>query len=40
MITLYESIGDSTVGKRMVQPRPALVDYFRRIDAFTSADRV
>jgi hypothetical protein len=40
MIILYQSIGDSTVGKRMLQPGPARVDYFRRIDAFTSADRV
>ena len=35
-----ECIGDSTIGKRVLQSRPALVDYFKRIDALTSADRV
>jgi len=35
-----ECIGDSTIGKRVLQSRPALVGYFKRIDALTSADRV
>jgi glutathione S-transferase len=35
-----ECIGDSTVGKRLLQQRPALVAYFERVDELTFADRV
>src|SRR5947207_40124 len=35
-----ECIGDSTIGKDVLQSRPALVEYFMRVDALTAADRV
>lgn len=35
-----ECIGDSTIGKRILQARPALAAYFQRVDTLTSADRV
>jgi glutathione S-transferase len=35
-----ECIGDSTVGKRVLHARPGLVEYFKRVDAATAADRV
>jgi glutathione S-transferase len=35
-----ECIGDSTIGKTVLQRRPALREYFRRVDELTSADRV
>ncbi|MGH7857280.1 MAG: glutathione S-transferase family protein [Candidatus Binatia bacterium] len=35
-----ECIGDSTIGKRVLGRRPALAEYFERIDRLTSADRV
>jgi glutathione S-transferase len=34
-----ECIGDSTVGKRVLHARPALVAYFKRVDELTHADR-
>jgi glutathione S-transferase len=34
-----ECIGDSSIGKRALQARPALIDYFKRIDTLTHADR-
>ncbi|MFQ5665760.1 MAG: glutathione S-transferase family protein [Candidatus Binatia bacterium] len=34
-----ECVGDSTVGQRLLRGRPALADYFKRIDALTAADR-
>jgi glutathione S-transferase len=34
-----ECIGDSTIGKRALQARPALIEYFKRIDTLTHADR-
>jgi glutathione S-transferase len=35
-----ECIGDSTIGKAVLRRRPALVEYFKRVDQLTSADRV
>jgi len=35
-----ECIGDSTIGKRVLQARPGLIEYFKRVDTLTSADRV
>jgi glutathione S-transferase len=35
-----ECIGDSTIGKRVLQSHPALANYFKRIDELTHADRV
>ena len=35
-----ECIGDSTIGKHVLQSRPALVEYFARVDVLTAADRV
>jgi hypothetical protein len=34
-----EWIGDSTIGKRALQARPLLIEYFKRVDALTHADR-
>ena len=35
-----ECIGDSTIGKQALQPRPSLSEYFKRVDTLTHADRV
>lgn len=35
-----ECIGDSTIGKKALAPRPRLAEYFQRIDRLTQADRV
>jgi glutathione S-transferase len=35
-----ECIGDSTIGKRILQSHAGLLDYFKRVDALTHADRV
>jgi glutathione S-transferase len=35
-----ECIGDSTIGKAVLRARPALRQYFQRVDQLTSADRV
>ncbi len=35
-----ECVGDSTIGKQVLQRRPALATYFQRIDELTRADRV
>jgi glutathione S-transferase len=35
-----ECIGDSTIGQRVLRARPALGEYFKRVDALTHADRV
>ena len=34
-----ECIGDSTIGKQALHARPALSEYFKRVDALTHADR-
>ena len=40
IVAQAECIGDSTIGKRLLDRRPALADYFARIDQLTAADRV
>ena len=35
-----ECIGDSTIGKQALRPRPSLSEYFKRVDTLTHADRV
>jgi len=34
-----ECIGDSTIGRRALQARPSLIEYFKRVDTLTHADR-